>query len=64
MQAHWHSPKVLLLSGIGPAADLAEHGIDVVSDLPGVGQNLQDHVQLPVIYRSKVDMGHDHVADR
>ena len=52
-----HSPQVLLLSGIGPAAELAKHGIDVVVDLPGVGQNLQDHVQLPVIYRAKVDPG-------
>ena len=52
------SPKLLLLSGIGPADHLREHGIEVVSDLPGVGQNLQDHVQLPVIYRTKVDNPH------
>jgi choline dehydrogenase len=37
------SPKLLMLSGIGPAAELARHGIDVRIDLPGVGQNLQDH---------------------
>jgi choline dehydrogenase len=49
------SPKLLLLSGIGPAAQLRQHGIAVAVDLPGVGQNLQDHMQLPVIYRSKVD---------
>jgi choline dehydrogenase len=48
------SPKLLMLSGIGPADHLREHGIEVVADLPGVGQNLQDHVQLPVIYRTKV----------
>ncbi|MCP5038833.1 MAG: choline dehydrogenase [Rhodobacteraceae bacterium] len=41
-----NSPKLLLLSGIGPAADLAEHGIDVVADRPGVGQNLQDHLEV------------------
>jgi choline dehydrogenase len=41
-----NSPKLLLLSGIGPAAHLAEHGIDVVADRPGVGQNLQDHLEL------------------
>jgi choline dehydrogenase-like flavoprotein len=38
-----NSPQLLLLSGIGPAADLARHGIAVVRDLPGVGANLQDH---------------------
>lgn len=40
------SPRLLLLSGIGPAADLAGLGIPVVADLPGVGRNLQDHVLL------------------
>ena len=38
-----NSPQLLMLSGIGPAAHLAEHGIAVVQDLRGVGQNLQDH---------------------
>ncbi|WP_108893525.1 choline dehydrogenase [Palleronia abyssalis] len=41
-----NSPKILMLSGIGPAAHLAEHGIDVAADRPGVGQNLQDHLEL------------------
>ncbi|MEL7469626.1 MAG: choline dehydrogenase [Pseudomonadota bacterium] len=41
-----NSPKLLMLSGIGPAMHLAEHGIDVVADRPGVGQNLQDHLEL------------------
>ncbi len=41
-----NSPKLLMLSGIGPAAHLAEHGIEVVADRPGVGQNLQDHLEL------------------
>src|SRR5439155_3118730 len=41
-----NSPKILMLSGIGPAADLKAHGIDVVADRPGVGQNLQDHLEL------------------
>ncbi len=37
------SPKILMLSGVGPAEHLRAHGIDVVADAPGVGQNLQDH---------------------
>jgi choline dehydrogenase len=45
-----NSPQLLLLSGIGPASALAELGIDVVADLPGVGENLQDHLAVPTIY--------------
>ena len=41
-----NSPKLLMLSGIGPADHLAEHGVEVVADRPGVGQNLQDHLEL------------------
>ncbi|MBR9652477.1 choline dehydrogenase [Thalassovita aquimarina] len=41
-----NSPKLLMLSGIGPARQLAEHGIDVVADRPGVGANLQDHLEV------------------
>ncbi len=41
-----NSPKLLMLSGIGPAEHLAEHGIEVIADRPGVGQNLQDHLEL------------------
>ena len=41
-----NSPKLLMLSGIGPAAHLRDHGIDVVADRAGVGQNLQDHLEL------------------
>jgi choline dehydrogenase-like flavoprotein len=44
------SPKLLMLSGIGPAEHLREHGITVVQDLPGVGQNLQDHMDIDTIY--------------
>lgn len=39
------SPHILKLSGIGPGAELAAHGIDVVADRPGVGENLQDHLE-------------------
>ena len=42
------SPQLLMLSGIGPADDLKKLGIGVVADLPGVGQNLQDHLNIPV----------------
>ena len=41
-----NSPKLLMLSGIGPGAHLAEHGIAVAADRPGVGRNLQDHLEL------------------
>lgn len=41
-----NSPKLLMLSGIGPAAHLREHGIDVLADRPGVGENLQDHLEI------------------
>lgn len=41
-----NSPKLLMLSGIGPARHLAEHGITPIADRPGVGQNLQDHLEL------------------
>jgi choline dehydrogenase-like flavoprotein len=45
------SIQALLLSGVGPAAQLREHGIPVVLDKPGVGENLQDHLQLRMIYK-------------
>ena len=45
------SPHLLKLSGIGPAQELAQHGIPVVKDTPGVGTNLQDHLQLRMIYK-------------
>jgi choline dehydrogenase len=45
-----NTPQILMLSGIGPAAPLAELGIDVVLDAPGVGQNLQDHLAVPTIF--------------
>lgn len=41
-----NTPKLLMLSGIGPAAHLAEHGITVRADRPGVGANLQDHLEI------------------
>ena len=48
-----NSPHLLMLSGIGPSKHLKEHGIDVQVDLPGVGQNLQDHVSVILQYACK-----------
>ena len=45
-----NSPQILLLSGIGDAVELARHDIPVVHDLPGVGRNLQDHVDCCLVY--------------
>ena len=47
-----NSPQLLLLSGIGPAGELRDLGIDVLADRPGVGQNLQDHLEVYVQYQS------------
>ncbi len=48
----FETPKLMMLSGLGPPAHLAQHGIPVVCDLPGVGANLQDHMLLGVGYES------------
>ncbi len=45
-----NSPQLLMLSGIGSKSELSAHGIDVVHELPGVGQNLQDHIMAPIAY--------------
>jgi choline dehydrogenase len=47
-----NSPQLLMLSGIGPAAHLREHGIEVLADLPGVGQGLQDHPAAPMVWHT------------
>jgi choline dehydrogenase-like flavoprotein len=51
------SPQVLMLSGIGPAASLQRHGIQVVLDAPGVGQNLQDHIDVVHTYEAATSRG-------
>ncbi|MFY0645215.1 GMC family oxidoreductase [Sulfitobacter geojensis] len=48
-----NSPQILQLSGIGPAALLKEHGVDVVLDQPYVGENLQDHLQIRAVFKVK-----------
>ena len=45
------SPQLLQLSGLGPEALLRQHGIEVLADLPGVGGNLQDHLQIRAVYK-------------
>jgi choline oxidase len=54
-----NSPKLLMLSGIGPADHLREFGIDVLVDAPGVGSNLQDHPEAVISWESKVPMIRD-----
>ena len=49
------SPQLLMLSGIGNGAELAEHGIPVVHHLPGVGRNLQEHPRIANQYRARLD---------
>ncbi|MCF8467326.1 MAG: choline dehydrogenase [Sneathiella sp.] len=46
------SPQLLMLSGIGPVDELGKHGIKVIHDLPGVGRNLQDHIDYVTAYKS------------
>ena len=48
----FNSPQLLLLSGIGPADELRELGIDVVCDLPGVGRNMQDHPSIAMVWNA------------
>ena len=53
------SPQVLLLSGVGPAPHLHELDIPVVTDLPGVGANLQDHLDVCTLYKCKQPISYD-----
>lgn len=47
----FNSPQLLQLSGVGPADLLRSHGIDVIADMPGVGNHLQDHINGPLMFR-------------
>jgi choline dehydrogenase len=58
-----NSPQLLMLSGIGPADHLAETGIDVQHDLPGVGQNLQDHLDICTLMASKEPNTYDQLNE-
>jgi choline dehydrogenase len=52
------TPQLLMLSGIGPADHLRDHGIEVLADLPGVGANLHDHPMCGLVYRSAQPVPH------
>ena len=58
------SPQILMLSGIGPARHLEESGIEVVHNLPGVGQNLRDHPILPISFKTRDHVSLDGMAPR
>ena len=58
----YHSPQVLMLSGIGPAADLEPLGIKVVHELKGVGNNYQDHAAVNMVFESSSDFTPDWVV--
>lgn len=57
-----NSPQLLMLSGIGEAAQLAKHGIEVARDLPGVGKNMQDHLQARLVYKCNEPTLNDEVS--
>ena len=58
-----NSPQLLMLSGIGPAAHLRRHGIEVVFDAPQVGENLQDHLDICTLQHSTQRVTYDRVSD-
>ncbi|KAN0107930.1 GMC oxidoreductase [Hyaloscypha variabilis] len=58
-QGVFESPKLLMLSGVGPAAELKQHGISLILDSPHVGQNLLDHPIVPFVLRTKDGYGLD-----
>ncbi|WP_137894489.1 GMC family oxidoreductase N-terminal domain-containing protein [Ramlibacter sp. 2FC] len=55
-----NSPQVLMLSGIGPAAELQRHGIVPIVDSPGVGRNLQDHFYVHTSFRATPESSYNH----
>ena len=50
-QPQMQSPQMLMVSGIGPAETLEKYGIEVIADRPGVGQNMQDHMFVPTLWK-------------
>ena len=58
-----NSPQLLMLSGIGPAMDLRRQGLSVVHDAPGVGANLQDHLDICTLFHSTQRISYDRASD-
>ena len=58
------SPQLLMLSGVGPEAQLKKHGIPTVLNSPGVGQNLRDHPLIPLIWNTKPEVALDPLGPR
>jgi choline dehydrogenase len=54
-----NTPQLLMLSGVGPAAEITRHGIPMVLEIPGVGQNLQDHFYIHTGWRSTADSSYN-----
>jgi choline dehydrogenase-like flavoprotein len=58
-----NTPQLLMLSGLGPADHLREHGIAVLADLPGVGTNLQDHLDICTLDANPGKLSYDHLNE-
>ena len=58
-----NSPQLLMLSGVGPGADLRRHGIEVLVDAPEVGGNLQDHLDVCTLYHATQRITYDRLSD-
>jgi choline dehydrogenase len=60
----YHSPQILMLSGVGPAAELKKYGIRVLHDMPGVGENYQDHAVVYMTFEGTKNFKEDWVVPR
>lgn len=58
-----NTPQLMMLSGLGPADHLREHGIAVLADLPDVGRNLQDHLDICTLDGSRQKVSYDHLNE-
>jgi choline dehydrogenase-like flavoprotein len=58
-----NSPQLLMLSGIGPAGELRSAGVEVRHELPGVGKNLQDHLDICTLVHCRKKITYDHLSE-